>query len=75
MALLKRRAHMLVNPGEMIPVADDIVIDVLYKDDGCCGHDEIRVWVGNLSSGKGVMMNHGDMSVFLRQFFGLEEVE
>jgi hypothetical protein len=71
MQLLKRRAYMLAFPGELLPTADDIVMDVLYKDDSCCGHDELQMWIGKLSSGKGVMLDHGSMSEFLREFFGV----
>ena len=75
MQLLKRRAYMIAFPGEMIPVADDIVLRPQYDDNGCCGHDVVKLFVGKYIEGgiTGKTLDHWDIAEFIRGFFGVAD--
>ena len=72
MALLKRRAYMTAFPGTLAPVHGDVVMRVEYDDDGCCGHDKVKFFVGRKGEDP-VTLYHSEIAEFLNGFFGLED--
>jgi hypothetical protein len=74
MGLLKRRAYMVTNPGALIPPVKDIVLEPQYQDDGCCGHDSIKLFVGKYVEGgiTGKTLGHDELATFLSDYFGAD---
>lgn len=70
---LKRRAYMVAFPNEPVPATDQIVVEVLYNDNGCCGHDTVELLVYSKERIGGGTMGHAAVAEFLQEFFGVED--
>lgn len=71
MDLLKRRAYMLAFPDQPVAAAEHISIQV-RDSDGCCGHAELWLSVGDTGNRNYKDMSAYDLPEFLRTFFGVE---